>query len=612
MDLLEIWRIVQVVLGIGLIIFVHEAGHFLAARGCGVRVHVFSLGFGPTLLAWKRGHTTYKVCCVPLGGYVRMAGDETMGKAEEAKPWELGAKSVGQRFFIFSGGVLANVAFGLVVFPILFIAGIPSFEPLVGDVERGSPAWVAELEPGTRVLSVNGVEIYDANQIPAEVVYNGRAPDVLVVQPPGEEVPRKVELQPVFDRRGGFYTIGNLGLPMARDRTIVVSPDGPAKAAGLSREDRFLRIEGEPPGLAPSLQLWRAQERGGPIRVVVEREGEEVSIDLEPKVLPEEGGVRMGVAPLQNRVGALRADPGLDATALRVGDELVLVGGRPVFSQDQLLEALLAADDPIEWLVRRDGADVRLASPPLTPKQRVALWNDVSLHLDEEHTGIVVLPDTAAAAAGLRDGDVIASIDGAEVSDFGEIREAAREAGKEERAMRLGVRRAAETGPGSVFTVEVRPRAIPLHDYGFSLDVARYTFRVGGFWQAVGHGGRGCWNMLRDVGRTLRGVLRRDVSEKSVGGIISIGVFAHRNAESGWVRFFWFLCLLSMNLAFLNVLPIPLLDGGHLFFLLIEGIKGSPVSERILGYSQLVGLVLIVSLFVFVIYNDVTIHFFGD
>ncbi len=77
------------------------------------------------------------------------------------------------------------------------------------------------------------------------------------------------------------------------------------------------------------------------------------------------------------------------------------------------------------------------------------------------------------------------------------------------------------------------------------------------------------------------------------------------------MKFFWFLCLLSLNLAFLNVLPIPLLDGGHLFFLAVEGIKGSPVNERIMSYSQLVGLVLIVSLFVFVMYNDLSMHVFN-
>ena len=99
--------------------------------------------------------------------------------------------------------------------------------------------------------------------------------------------------------------------------------------------------------------------------------------------------------------------------------------------------------------------------------------------------------------------------------------------------------------------------------------------------------------------------MKGQVSGANIGGIITIGVVSHSWASVGITKLFFFLCMLSMNLAFLNVLPIPVLDGGHLFFLLIEKIKGSPVSERVLGYSQMVGIVLIVSLMVYVTFNDI-------
>ena len=110
---------------------------------------------------------------------------------------------------------------------------------------------------------------------------------------------------------------------------------------------------------------------------------------------------------------------------------------------------------------------------------------------------------------------------------------------------------------------------------------------------------------MTDAWLTLKRIVRGQVSSKqNLGGIITIGVVSHTAASVGLTYLLFFLCLLSVNLAFLNVLPIPVLDGGHLFFLIIEKIKGSPVSERVLGYSQMVGLVLILSLFVFVTYND--------
>jgi regulator of sigma E protease len=89
-----------------------------------------------------------------------------------------------------------------------------------------------------------------------------------------------------------------------------------------------------------------------------------------------------------------------------------------------------------------------------------------------------------------------------------------------------------------------------------------------------------------------------------VGGIITISAVSYSLTESGWSKFFFFLCLVSINLAFLNVLPIPVLDGGHLFFLIVEKLKGSPVSNRVLGTSQAVGVVLLISLMVYVTYND--------
>ena len=110
--------------------------------------------------------------------------------------------------------------------------------------------------------------------------------------------------------------------------------------------------------------------------------------------------------------------------------------------------------------------------------------------------------------------------------------------------------------------------------------------------------------MLKDGWLTLKRMMLAEVSTKNLGGIISISYVSYAVAESGLSKLFYFLCLLSVNLAFVNVLPIPLLDGGHLLFLLLEKIKGSPVSDRVLGYSQMIGLVLLVGLMVYVTYND--------
>jgi len=195
---IEIARYAQVVLGISLVIFVHEAGHFVCARLCKVKVEVFSLGMGPRVFGWRRGPTLYQVALIPIGGYVRMAGEESLESRAKPAPDELHAKSVGQRFLIYSGGVLANVLFGLVVFPIIFAAGVPCSEPVLGPSLPGSPAWRQGIPVGTRVLSVNGHKVFDFGHILTEVALGSPEETVLEVVEPRKTTPSTIHLTPVW------------------------------------------------------------------------------------------------------------------------------------------------------------------------------------------------------------------------------------------------------------------------------------------------------------------------------------------------------------------------------------------------------------------------------
>jgi regulator of sigma E protease len=111
--------------------------------------------------------------------------------------------------------------------------------------------------------------------------------------------------------------------------------------------------------------------------------------------------------------------------------------------------------------------------------------------------------------------------------------------------------------------------------------------------------------MIKTCYLTLSRILTGDVAGKNLGGIITIGRATYNFAELGLAKLFFFLAILSINLGFLNILPIPILDGGHLLFLLIEKIKGSPVNEKVMGYSQIVGLAFILALLIYVTYNDI-------
>lgn len=612
MDLLSLWRILQVVLGIGLVIFVHEAGHFFAARMCKVRVHVFSLGFGPRLFGWRRGHTDYQVAAVPLGGYVRMAGEESHYSDQPAKPYELGAKTVGQRFFIYSAGVIMNVAFGMVVFPILFAVGIPAVEPIIGDVEQGSPIWLAGVERGSRVLEVNGESIYDLDQLLPEVAYSGTGPVRLLVQPPGSGQPVEYSIQPTFDEGLDIYSIGRVGLPLRAGLPIAVKPGGPAERAGVLDGDGLLGVVGATTGLRPEEQLLSALEAGEPFTVRVERDGQPLELLVEPLPGDPDPQPKVGfISPWQHLV-ALRSGELTRGTGLEADDRILAVEGREVLRPGDLLEALTQTMGPIEWRVRRGDEQRVWESPALTVEQGIRLASDLAISYDMESTRIVVVPGSAAEAAGMRDRDEVLEVDGRAVAAYTDVRDASRDAALTGRPLRFAIRREGESGADDTYLeVEAAPAPLVQMESGLGLSYATYTYRVTSVSEAIRLGVRSSFKMIHDVWRHLRGMMRQEVGKKNVGSIIKISIIAHETAQIGWVKFFWFLCLLSMNLAFINVLPIPILDGGHLFFLIIEKLKGSPVSERIFSYSQLVGLVLIVSIFVFVIYNDLSTHIFN-
>ncbi|MCS7270757.1 MAG: site-2 protease family protein, partial [Gemmataceae bacterium] len=152
----------KVVLGLGLVIFVHELGHFLAAKWCDVHVTVFSIGFGPALpfCSFRWGETTYKVGMIPLGGYVQMMGEGEAGDSDEGDtdPRSYRNKSVGQRMLIISAGVIMNVLLGMVCFVAAYWHGVKEIPAIIGGVESGSAAWRAGLRADDEIVQIGSRE----------------------------------------------------------------------------------------------------------------------------------------------------------------------------------------------------------------------------------------------------------------------------------------------------------------------------------------------------------------------------------------------------------------------------------------------------------------------
>lgn len=590
--------------GISFLIFIHELGHFLAARLFKVRVETFSIGFGPRLWGFRRGDTDYRLSAVPLGGYVKMAGEYSdLRDSTVLASDDLTAKPPWQRAVIFSGGVIMNVVFAFIVFPLVFALGVPLAAPVVGGVLPAGPAWHAGLRTGDEVISVDGHRVYqfadiglnlalaDPERVEMRVRRDGQELD-LVVHPDGRnaEEPWKVG-------------IGQLAEPK-----LAVDPDGAGARAGLRDRDELVAIDGKPlcATCTADEELDRAFEAGRPVRLTVLRDGQTLDATVEPERIVQDKEQLLGLMPADTTVLALRGPIEQLGYPLVPGDVILDVGGVPVSRGDRATEAIAGgAPGPIHVRIRRDGRDQDLS---LSAQQRAAFADSVALGPDES-TRIRVVSESALAAAGVRDGDTIVALNGMPVRDYADLHRRAKAEGEQEGEARAGKPRRFHvdwrTAAGTLRAADVETRPLVLWNYGL-LPIGREISRQESLLGSLRAGWDTSLNMLRTTWLQLEKLITGQVAAKNLSGIVQISVVTYQLATSDFTKLLFFLGLLSINLAVINVLPIPVLDGGQLLFLLIEKLRGKRLSERFLNAAQLAGLVAIVLLVLYVTYHDIS------
>ena len=447
---------------LGVLIFVHELGHFITAKWVDIEVPRFSIGFGPKVLGFRRGETEYVLSLLPLGGYVKMAGMEEMEPIEgggsatatasqpAASQAEVTAqkvrgsrdfesKTIAQRTLVISSGVIMNLLFAYVVFALIgMVWGVP------------------------------------------------KAPDAV---------------------------LGNI--------VEEYLPEGAEALAGLPAGLRLTHLGDEPIETMDDLRVVFSTARSGPMVVVFEGM-EPIAIQVPSSDSARQGLIAAFEPIIENEavLDSVVEDSPAEEAGLLAGDRIISANGRPINSWQQFGHAIEES-----------------------PEQPLA----VTVLRDSDTVSLTVVPERRT------------------VGDRG--------------YGRIGV-----TTQPPVLTIE------------------REHLGPGA---ALGYGFTETWRWVDLTVDVLTGIFSGRMSARSVGGPILITQISGEAARAGFETFLTFMALLSVNLAVLNILPIPVLDGGHLVFLLVEAVRGRPISIESRIRLTKVGMVLIFALMAFALGNDI-------
>jgi regulator of sigma E protease len=284
----------------GILVFVHEFGHFFMAKLAGVRVEVFSFGYGKRLFGVKKGPTDYRVSLVPMGGYVKMLGEGLFEKDRPLAPDDLMAKTRFQRLLIMAMGSVMNIVLALVIVTVMNVVGTKVAEyfdetPVIGWIESGSPAERAGLRIDDEIVRIAGQEVATWNDV---LIAVGAKPDRLVrldVRRGGEMVAVDLQTESVTK-----YDMGYAGFqPKIPTQIEMVLPNSPAEKAGLKQKDVIRKIDGQPIYFYQFLETIQ-KNAGKELRFEIERSGRVLTIPVTPRL---EGGVgKIGIQQIAKSV----------------------------------------------------------------------------------------------------------------------------------------------------------------------------------------------------------------------------------------------------------------------------------------------------------------------
>jgi regulator of sigma E protease len=546
---------------VGVLVVIHELGHFVAAKLLDVKVLRFSIGYGRPLFRATLRETEYQICAFPIGGYVRILGvegEEPTNPAEKRRRTDsrrsFASRPLWQRLVIVFAGPAANLVLPVIIYFVFFAGHTMLPAAVIGDVLEGGAAARAGLEPGDRVVEIDGntmrywEEIEDAvrsapgKELHLRISRNGKVFERYVT--PLEETVRS--------RDGRVVMQGRVGIthPPFVPLVGVIDGQSPAAQSGLKTGDLIISVDGQPVrnwsdvkrvlgrfARRTSLVYFRGTEVPGVPQVQLLAAG---FADLVPETQVDATLKRQTYTGLERaEMFVARVDAGspADSAGLRPGDLIIALDGKPVIhwlDLDQRLQAEPNKTFKLTWKRAVSDATVETLSAELTQVWRKQLD-------DYDHT-------VSRLVFGA-DNDV-------------------------------------DRGRGATIAID-----------------GRFSYALG---KSLERTGETISTMVSGFGQIIAG----ETPGEALGGPLMMYRVASVSGNQGWDSFLLMLALISVNLGLINLLPIPMLDGGHLLVFAVEGIRRKPISAKMRERVQMVGLVVVGLITVLALRNDVIRFFF--
>ena len=679
--------ILLLIFGFGFVIFWHELGHFLAAKWVGIRVEQFAVGFGQALLSFRKGmgwqlgssgrkfedlvangkaaelgETEYRLNWIPLGGYVKMLGQDDMKpNAEQNDPRAYNRKSIGARMVVVSAGVIMNIILAAIAFMFVFRMGLNVSPSVVGGVYAGSPAAKttrldgtrAPLQVGDRILMFDDQwqHSFDKIQLNVALSREGKLP-LYVRRADGSEERLLIQPEKSPNEPSDFLLIGVQGLPELRgfdpkkvEENEILATGTPekyvmAEALAVKPGEVITQINGENVISAAAGQkdqhgalkdeYWKLdralhEAAGKPITITVaDVNGKTRQEQVRPRFASTFAGSLdlAGMVP-RAMVEALQIkNAALDQ--LFPGDAIVRMefanGGdgidNPTSEEVRArLEKAGTTQQPIDFVVLRGDklVEVKGLVPKIKiPGRRGVYGLNVGLGIDENNAVVAqTLDKSPAQAAGIPVGASITAIDGQPVKSWFDVKQLLSKASPDK-----PVKISADTANGAKeYTLNLNKEqidAVAGLRYTHSLSLREHVEprKTDKLSVAAAWGVTETRDFILQFYVTLHRMFTGRVSYKNVMGPLGIFNAGRHFAYKGTDWLIWFLAMISANLAVVNFLPIPIVDGGLFTFLIVEKIQGRPLSPKTQSIAQFVGLAVILSVFLLVTYQDIARMFF--